>query len=112
MIAIYCFGAMYVVLSFLLGGALASAFVCCIQRTRNGKKWFDGNNAEENRSHCCSCGHVLSAMDLLPFFGYLFLRGKCRYCGAAIPHESFIAEAVTGTVFALGALVLFATMML
>ena len=37
MIAIYCFGAMYVALSFLLGGAIASAAVCCIQRTRNGK---------------------------------------------------------------------------
>ena len=36
------------------------------------------------RSHCPSCGHVLSAWELVPLFGYLFLRGKCRGCGGRI----------------------------
>jgi prepilin signal peptidase PulO-like enzyme (type II secretory pathway) len=32
------------------------------------------------RSACPHCGHVLSARDLVPFFSWLLLRGKCRYC--------------------------------
>ncbi|WP_138859745.1 prepilin peptidase [Exiguobacterium mexicanum] len=36
------------------------------------------------RSHCPSCGHVLSAWELIPVFGYVFLRGKCRGCGGRI----------------------------
>lgn len=36
------------------------------------------------RSHCPTCGHVLSAWELIPVFGYLFLRGKCRGCGGRI----------------------------
>jgi leader peptidase (prepilin peptidase)/N-methyltransferase len=32
------------------------------------------------RSACPHCGHTLSARDLVPFFSWLMLRGKCRYC--------------------------------
>ena len=38
----------------------------------------------KTRSHCTFCGHVLSAMDLVPVLSFLFLRGKCRYCGAKL----------------------------
>lgn len=31
-------------------------------------------------SHCANCNHKLSAIDLIPIFSYLFLKGKCRYC--------------------------------
>lgn len=36
------------------------------------------------RSHCPSCGHELSAWELIPVFGYLALRGKCHACGERI----------------------------
>lgn len=36
------------------------------------------------RSHCPTCGHVLSAWELIPIFGYILLRGKCRGCGGRI----------------------------
>lgn len=36
------------------------------------------------RSHCPSCGHELSAWELIPVFGYLALRGRCRGCGTRI----------------------------
>ncbi len=37
------------------------------------------------RSQCPSCGHVLGLLDLVPFFSWVFARGKCRYCKCKIP---------------------------
>ena len=31
-------------------------------------------------SHCTSCRHNLSYLDLIPILSYIFLRGRCRYC--------------------------------
>lgn len=53
------------------------------------------------RSHCNSCKHTLSFLDLFPFFSYLFLGGKCRYCNAKISPRYFIIEALTGILFLL-----------
>jgi leader peptidase (prepilin peptidase) / N-methyltransferase len=36
------------------------------------------------RSACLHCGHALGPLDLLPFFSWALLGGKCRYCRAAI----------------------------
>jgi leader peptidase (prepilin peptidase)/N-methyltransferase len=36
------------------------------------------------RSACESCGHTLDPLDMVPLASFLFLRGKCRYCGAPI----------------------------
>lgn len=36
------------------------------------------------RSACPSCGHRLSAIDLVPVLSWLALRGRCRYCHAPI----------------------------
>ncbi|MFT8392233.1 MAG: prepilin peptidase, partial [Sporolactobacillus sp.] len=35
-------------------------------------------------SHCTSCGRRLTIRDLVPVFSWLFLRGRCRTCGAKI----------------------------
>ena len=32
------------------------------------------------RSMCSKCRHPLAPVDLVPFFSWLLLRGKCRYC--------------------------------
>lgn len=52
-------------------------------------------------SHCASCGHPLSALDLIPVLSYLLLGGRCRYCGAAIPRRLPLVEMATGLLFAL-----------
>ena len=36
------------------------------------------------RSACDDCGHVLTALDLVPIASWLALRGRCRYCGARL----------------------------
>ena len=52
-------------------------------------------------SHCTACDRKLGVIDLIPVFSYLFLRGKCRGCGAKIsPIYPFI-EIVTGGLFML-----------
>jgi leader peptidase (prepilin peptidase)/N-methyltransferase len=55
----------------------------------------------EGRSHCNSCGHNLRALDLVPIFSYVFLGGKCRYCGHKISPRYFFIELITGVLFAL-----------
>ena len=50
-------------------------------------------------SHCGNCGHNLNALDLVPIFSWLFLKGKCRYCGEKVSKQYPIVEAATGLLF-------------
>ena len=43
-----------------------------------------GRDVVRARSRCDSCGQVLGARDLVPLASYLWLRGRCRPCKAAI----------------------------
>lgn len=52
------------------------------------------------RSMCMSCGHELSVIDLVPVLSWLWLRGKCRYCGARIP-DTPLVELLVPTLFVL-----------
>ena len=52
-------------------------------------------------SHCPACGRRLGPFDLIPLLSYLFLRGRCRYCGAPIPRRVLLVESVTGLLFVL-----------
>ncbi len=45
--------------------------------------------------------HRLSALDLIPIFSYIFLKGKCRYCGERVSPIYMITEIATGFLFAL-----------
>ena len=48
-----------------------------------------------SRSRCMSCSHELAARDNVPLLSYALLRGRCRYCSAAIPWRYPAVEAVT-----------------
>lgn len=50
-------------------------------------------------SHCMSCGAQLRWFDLVPLFSWLFLRGKCRRCKAAISVQYPIVEALNGALW-------------
>ena len=51
-------------------------------------------------SHCTTCQKRLQPIDLIPVFSYIFLRGKCRQCGAKISPIYMLTEFVTGALFA------------
>lgn len=50
-------------------------------------------------SHCRSCKHSLSAVDMIPVLGYFLLKGKCRYCSAPIAWYYPFVEAFTALTF-------------
>jgi leader peptidase (prepilin peptidase)/N-methyltransferase len=52
-------------------------------------------------SHCDACQHALSPWDNIPLVSYIWLRGRCRYCGAHIPLRVLLVEAITGLLFLL-----------
>lgn len=47
-------------------------------------------------SICPSCGQRLGALDLVPVWSYVFLRGKCRHCRAAIGSRDTWVELLGG----------------
>jgi leader peptidase (prepilin peptidase) / N-methyltransferase len=51
-------------------------------------------------SHCPRCRTPLRWFDNLPLVSYLWLRGRCRGCGARIPLRYPVIELVTGLLFA------------
>ena len=65
---------------------MGSFLNCAAWRIANEESFLKG------RSRCPKCGHVLAAKDLVPLFSWLFLRGKCRYCGAKVSARYFLAE--------------------
>lgn len=50
-------------------------------------------------SHCTTCNHPLNILDLFPIFSYIFLKGKCRYCGSKVGKFYPIFETLTGILF-------------
>jgi len=50
-------------------------------------------------SHCPVCAHSLTAQDNIPVLSYLFLKGRCRYCGAGISKQYPLVEAVAALIF-------------
>ncbi len=51
------------------------------------------------RSECEHCHHILSAVDLIPVFSWLFLRGRCRYCHKKIGALTLWLELAMAVVF-------------
>lgn len=44
------------------------------------------------RSECTTCKKILTVIDLIPIFSYIFLGGKCRFCKVKIPKVLFYYE--------------------
>ncbi|MDQ4143403.1 MAG: prepilin peptidase [Actinomycetota bacterium] len=60
-----------------------------------------GETVVSGRSKCPNCGHTITAIENIPLFSYLFLRGRCRNCGVKISVRYPAIEVVTGILFAL-----------
>jgi leader peptidase (prepilin peptidase)/N-methyltransferase len=50
-------------------------------------------------SHCPHCHERLRAVDLVPVFSYLFLRGRCRYCQGKISPRYPLVEVLCALLF-------------
>lgn len=53
------------------------------------------------RSACPKCGHKITALENIPIFSYLFLKGKCRDCKTKISVRYPFIELLTGVTFGL-----------
>lgn len=80
---------LYIII-FLFGTCIFSFVNCAADR------YVCNQSVLKGRSYCPTCGHILGAMDLIPIFSYISLRGKCRYCGSKIPVSCLIAELLGG----------------
>lgn len=70
----------------VLGAVMGSFLNCAAWRIAHGESFLKG------RSKCPHCGHVLRVPDLVPVFSWLFLRGRCRYCGKKVSVRYLLAE--------------------
>jgi len=52
-------------------------------------------------SSCPECQHKIKFYHNIPVVSYIWLRGKCKYCGAKIPLSYFLVELTTPVIFIL-----------
>lgn len=83
------------IFNFILGASIGSFLNVLIYRIPRKIGITNG------RSFCPNCGHKLSFFDLIPIFSYIFLKGKCRYCGGKISITYPIVETLSGFIFLL-----------
>ena len=80
---------------FILGSLWGSFSNVCIYRLPNN------GNVAKGRSFCPNCKSKIKWFDNIPFFSYLFLKGKCRECSKPISFQYFIVELLTAISFVL-----------
>lgn len=84
----------YIIVITVILGAVFGSFINCLSwRIAHGESVLKG------RSHCATCNHVLGIGDLVPVFSYLFLKGKCRYCGEKISPRYMLTELLSAMIF-------------
>ncbi len=74
------------VVGAVFGAVMGSFLNCAAGRLAKDEPFIKG------RSHCPACGHALGVPDLVPVFSWIFLRGKCRHCGAKISPRYLVTE--------------------
>ena len=78
---------------FCLGVITGSFFNVVILRYGTGFSFAKGS------SKCFSCSHRLMWYDLVPFFSFIFLKGRCRYCKSRISFQYPLVEMISGLTF-------------
>ena len=82
------------VMAYIVGASVGSFLNLTADRVPAGRSIITP------RSFCEACGRPLATLDLIPVASYLWLRGRCRYCGVTIPARLMVVEAITGVLFA------------
>ena len=81
-------------LFFLFGSLLGSFCNVVILRMAQGR------SVVFPPSQCPHCSHRLSPFDLIPIFGWVFLRGRCRYCAAPVSIQYPLVETAVASIMA------------
>lgn len=76
------------VVVLILGACMGSFLNCAAIRVGRGETFVRG------RSHCMHCGHDLHTKDLVPVLSWVFLKGRCRYCGEKVSARYPVVELI------------------
>jgi leader peptidase (prepilin peptidase)/N-methyltransferase len=91
---------LWAIYSFVIGAVFGSFLNVCISR------WPEGLSVVRPRSRCPKCGHQIGALENIPIFSWLALRGKCRGCGTRISFQYPLVEILVGLIW-LGSFLVF-----
>ncbi|HWP80930.1 MAG TPA: prepilin peptidase [Candidatus Acidoferrum sp.] len=80
-------------LVFTAGAAAGSFLLVVVRRRAKGLDWV------RTPSHCEACGRRLRWWELIPFFSYAALGGRCSACKTPIGADHFLCEAWLGFAF-------------
>ena len=89
---------MFLAVMFVLGAVFGS-FACCQAWRMRYKE--EGKEELGKWSVCMSCGKRLEWYENLPVLSWVFLRGRCRKCGAKIGAAEILSELGLGIAFVL-----------
>jgi len=81
--------------TFILGSVIGSFLNVVILRIPKGE------SISYPASHCYSCGTPLKPWHNIPIFSWLFLRGRCAFCGSKISMQYPVIEFISGMIFLL-----------
>lgn len=86
---------LYYIFTVIFGVIFGSFLNAYIWRLKSNRSILRG------RSICTHCKHDLGWLDLIPIISFLFLRGRCRYCGKKISWQYPLVELFTALIFIL-----------
>lgn len=89
--------------AFALGACVGSFLNVCIHRLP------EDESVVRPRSRCPHCGTQLAWHDNIPLFSWLWLRARCRSCGAPISSRYPLVEVTTGALAVVALIVYGAT---
>lgn len=81
----------------LVGACVGSFLNVCVYR------WPEDKSVVSPPSSCPSCGARIRWYDNVPVLGWLWLRGKCRSCGARISIQYPLVELLTAALWVMAA---------
>ncbi len=84
---------LYAILAALVGLLVGSFLNVVIYRVPLGE------NIAFPASHCTSCNHPLKWYHNIPLFSWLFLGGKCAFCGEPISRQYPIVEFINALIW-------------
>ena len=85
---------------FMFGMVFTSFFILVGMR-------IPKNESINGRSHCDQCEALIPWYGLVPLFGWMFVGGKCRVCGASVSIKYPVYEFIGGMLYVVGFMFLY-----